>query len=502
VCITFFSFICYYFDISNSYRKKSIKINSKIYINGNTKLTNSSFEKYKKERSFFFVQRFYYLCRKYYNHFNVENMNRRDFLKTSLLAGGALWLPSFESAYAKGKADKMAGKRWKGWKKGQFQVHFIHTGVAESMFFIFPDGTSMLLDCGDHDALKRGELAVPVLPNPNRHAGEWIARYVLRANPDKEKVDYMMLSHYHSDHAGRHDFYASEDIRDGEPYYLSGFAQAAEFLNFGKAFDRAYPDYTDPIPLNNDVGNAYTQMKRFYEYQEKHRGMKVEKFQVGAIDQVKMLRKPNKYTNFSIRNICGNGRIALPDGSIRDIYKEKIDKEHPTWLNENGMSLGMIISYGKFKFYTAGDFSDRIKNPDGKEIFIEDEIADAVEPCQVTKINHHGHHSMSKKLVAALRSKVYVSCVWDNLHTLDDTMTLVTDRTLYPDERIVCPTIFTERRLKQDSTKPWLPSIPTDTYTGCHIVLNVEPGGDRYSISFIDAQDESMTVKSVLHFNS
>ena len=67
-------------------------------------------------------------------------MHRRDFIKTSLLAGGALWLSPFESAFAEGKADKMAGKRWKGWKKGQLQVHFIYTGVAESMFFIFPDG--------------------------------------------------------------------------------------------------------------------------------------------------------------------------------------------------------------------------------------------------------------------------------------------------------------------------------------------------------------------------
>ena len=429
-------------------------------------------------------------------------MHRRDFIKTSLLAGGALWLSSFESAFAEGKADKMAGKRWKGWKKGQLQVHFIYTGVAESMFFIFPDGTTMLLDCGDHDALKRGELAVPLLPNPNRHAGEWIARYVQRVNPGGNDVDYMMLSHYHSDHAGRHDFYAAKDMRDGEPYYLSGFAQAAEYLRFGKAFDRAYPDYTDPIPLNNDIGNSYLQMKRFYEYQEKHRGMKVEKFRVGAVDQVKMLRRPGKYPAFSIRNICGNGRIAMPDGSVRDLYKKKIESEHPTWLNENGMSLGMIVGYGKFRFYTAGDFSDDIRTSDGNVVSIEDEIAAAVEPCQVAKINHHGHHSMTAKLVAALRSRVYVSCVWDNLHNLDDTMTLLTDRSIYPDERIICPTVFSERRRNQDADKTWMPYIPTETYTGCHVVLNVENGGDTYSISFINAEDENMTVKSVLHFKS
>ena len=51
-----------------------------------------------------------------------------------------------------------------GWRRGALQVHFIHTGVAESIFFILPDGTTMLVDCGDHPALTRLDLAVPVVP--------------------------------------------------------------------------------------------------------------------------------------------------------------------------------------------------------------------------------------------------------------------------------------------------------------------------------------------------
>ena len=418
----------------------------------------------------------------------MEKMNRRDFLKTAMTTGAVLWLGPLDEAFARGTTDRQVGKTWKGWKKGEFQVHFIYTGVAESMFFIMPDGTTMLLDCGNHDALKRGELCVPILPDTSRQAGEWIARYVERVNPNGRDVDYMMLSHYHSDHAGRHDFYASTDMRDGQPYYLSGFAQAAETLRFGKAFDRAYPEYNDPIPLNNDIANAYTQMKRFYEYQEKHRGMKVEKFNVGQVNQVALLHRPLRYPDFSIRNICGNGRIAMPDGSVRDLYR--------------GMSLGFIVEYGPFRFYTAGDFSDRIKLPDGTHRYIEDEIADVVVPCQVAKVNHHGHHSMSKKLVGALRSKVYVSCVWDNLHNLDDTMTLLSDRTIYPDERFICPTIMPERRRKESAGQAWLNDVPKTVYTGSHIVLNVEPRGKRYSVAFLTAEDESMTVKSVLRFKS
>ncbi len=143
-------------------------------------------------------------------------MNRRDFVK--LAAGapliGAVGGPRFvaasdgtESAQQcratpDGSKHPLVGKPLPAWKPGEFQVHFIYTGVAESMFWIMPDGTTMLLDCGDHPAWTRGKLAVWVLPNGRRYAGEWIARYVTRVNPSKTDVDYMMLSHHHGDHGG------------------------------------------------------------------------------------------------------------------------------------------------------------------------------------------------------------------------------------------------------------------------------------------------------------
>ena len=116
-------------------------------------------------------------------------MDRRSFLKTTAIAGAATWLAPWQEAWARGKMHAAVGKAWQGWEQGEFQVHFIYTGVAESMFFIMPDGTTMLLDCGDHNAIGRGKLAVPVLPHEGRHAGEWIARYVERVNPNGRDVE-------------------------------------------------------------------------------------------------------------------------------------------------------------------------------------------------------------------------------------------------------------------------------------------------------------------------
>lgn len=426
-------------------------------------------------------------------------MDRRDFLKSALLSGGAILLNDWKEAFARGTRDPQVGKVWQGWKEGEFQIHFIYTGVGESLFLIFPDGTTMLLDCGDFDAAARGDKAVPILPNPSRHAGEWIARYVTRVNPAITDVDYMLLSHYHSDHGGSDDFYTEKHIRDGEEYPLSGFSLAAEMLRFSKAIDRSYPDTDDAHKYAGD--DCVNQMRRFYRYMEKHRGLVIEKCRLGASDQIVQLKHPDKYPEFSVRNICGNGCIADENSHITDLYaaRHALGK---TTKNENAMSLGQIFTYGPFKFFTAGDFSHRFTDPDGTPRFIEDDLASVCPAVQVAKVNHHGHHSMSPKLASALRPRVWVSCVWDQLHNLPDSMSIIADRANYPGERLICPTMMPAERRAKDGNADWMKDVAKESYDGGHVVVNVEKGGERYSVTYLTAQDESMTVKSVLHFNS
>ena len=67
------------------------------------------------------------------------NANRRVFLKGALGAAGVAGMGSWRQAFADGTADAAAGRIWKGWRSGEFQIHFIYTGVAESIFLIFPD---------------------------------------------------------------------------------------------------------------------------------------------------------------------------------------------------------------------------------------------------------------------------------------------------------------------------------------------------------------------------
>lgn len=407
-------------------------------------------------------------------------MRRRAFIAGAVLAAGAA--PC--AALAAAESAKTLPK----WKRGEFQVHFIHTGVGEANFLIYPDGTTMLVDCGDHAAGLHGEKPVEIVPNYFRHAGEWVARYVLRVNPHGRDVDYMLLSHHHADHGGTERWYAGRKTVDGVEHFLSGFQQAAEFLDFRKAFDRCWPDFADPIPLVDDKLMARTHMEKFYRYMTRHRGLVVEKVIVGAKNQTGMRREADTFGDFSVVNVCSSGRILRRDGTVRDLYADYIPRFKPVKINENGLSVGQVFRYGRFSLFMAGDFADRWKLPDGTTFEIEDALAAELDAVSVAKINHHGTVSMTPALVKALDAKAWVSVTWGHQNNLDFVMERMAGR------GVLCPAVVPpERQQGQD----WLKfTAPAALHGGGHVVVTVPPGGETFRLDYVDAHDESMRLLS------
>lgn len=429
-------------------------------------------------------------------------MNRRRFIGQTATVGLAAALGDWRRAFAAGMKDAGVGRPWKGWMRGELQAHFIYTGRAESTFLIFPDGTTMLVDSGDYDVPQRVLMQTPVLPDRSRGAGEWIARYVQRANPFGNKVDYMMLTHWHADHAGCETSYSRREERDGDDWFVSGFAETCDFIDFGKAFDRCWPDLNDPFPLKDRTCREVSQISRMYRYLERHKGLKVEKFRVGARDQVVLLKDPGAFPDFQVCNICGNGKILMRDGSIRNLYEGIFTPNHATgWRNENGMSCGMILSYGAFRLYMAGDFQDFWQRADGSRFEVEDALGEQLDQVDVAKVNHHGSASMTETLVRALAAKVWVSCIFAK-HCNDlGTLRRLSSRKLYPGERVICPTAFPAERMEAANAEGLHDVAPESLDCG-HIVLNVPAGGRDYTVSYLTACDESMTVRSVMRFKS
>ena len=430
-------------------------------------------------------------------------MKRRDFMKAAAaapfigMAGTDILQPP--TAGYQGSAHSLAGKTLPPWKPGEFQVHFIYTGVAESMFWIMPDGTTMLLDCGDHPAITRGKLAIWVLPDGKRHSGEWIARYVTRVNPARRDVDYLMISHHHADHAGVSGWGVGERAWNGKKLSVGGILQAADTLKFKTCFDRGWPDFNDPIPDERCNEPVYRHLRDVFDCLTGRDGLKMERFEVGAVGQVALRHDAAAFPDFSVTNITGNGKIRRRDGSVRDLYAEMHDAKR---LNENGMSLGLMVQYGPFRFYTAGDFYDVFRLPDGTQRDVEVELAKEVDPVDVAKINHHGHHSMHLPLVAALRARVWTACMWDQLHITADTLERLASREAYPNPRLIAPAVFPPERRFEDAGKPFLSDIAPESFNAGHVVLTVAPGGATYSISYVTADDESMRVTGAYDFTS
>ena len=154
-------------------------------------------------------------------------MTRRRFLQGTVAAGA---VTAVGCVGVKSVATSRTPER--AWRKGHYQVHYIYTGRSECMFHIFPDGTSMLLDCGDSMRFYQTPAEVPLPSSPSIRAGEFAAKYILRVNPKGDKVDYLHLSHYHEDHGGGERYNGGPLGKSslGE-FNLCGIADAARFLS-------------------------------------------------------------------------------------------------------------------------------------------------------------------------------------------------------------------------------------------------------------------------------
>ena len=415
------------------------------------------------------------------------DITRRGFIGSAALAAVGCMASGFRSS-----------ARFGGWKKGHFQIHFIYTGASESMFLIFPDGTTMLIDCGDFDAASRGELALPLLPDGSRHAGEWIARYVKRVNPNGSDVDYMLISHFHRDHMGTAKWCKDVVRRGNRDSHLTGFSLAAETLHFRTAIDRTGGAF-DSRELFEPSENQFPYLLNcLYGHLKARDGLEVEKLRLGATDQI--VCRHGGVDGFSVKNICANGRLALADGGVLDTLRP--DGKMPWYWNENHLSCGHVFTYGKFKFFTAGDFSGPAMDANGVTLLPEEHLAKTLTgPVSVAKVNHHGFKSMPDSLLRALRARVYAACTWDVLHLTDDCLARFANPANCEKGTLLVPGNFgASRRTVVNAAGRAL--FPDEVYGGVHSIIDVPPVGETFTLSLVDAHDEDMRVVYSRRFSS
>jgi len=416
-------------------------------------------------------------------------LSRRSFIGggAAVLGMGALGM----RAWAEMARHPLAGTALPKWEKGHFRISMLFNGRGESAFLVMPDGTSLMVDCGDY--VFRGRDVVTHLPDDSRRAGEWISRYVLRENPNGRKVDYFLLTHYHSDHAGSGKFSAGRGANG--TYSISGIGQAMDMLDFTTFIDRSWPNMNDPAPRADNFDDwTVKHLKEVYAEAER-RGIKVERFRLEkGSDQIRQLHGGGG--KFSFTPLCARGEILKRDGTVLDLGKFGRPRSK---FGENEMSVGFVLSLGDFRYFTAGDFQGSVKGTDGKRVEIEDILAAECPQVDVAKANHHGHHSMPDKLVNALHARVVLAGVWHQAHMTRDAVRRLA-KGGWP--CLYAPGLFPEKRRKEDAAEAWMKDVAPESFAGAHAVVDVAPDGKSYRLMMVTAADESFRILGAHDFKT
>ena len=418
----------------------------------------------------------------------MKKTTRRSFI---LKAAAGLAACGWSGRVCRAEADETL----EPWRPGNLDLHFIYTGCGENMFYRLPDGTAVLNDVGEF--YRPADLAeVPLLPSPDRLGGDWVSRYIRRVYHERE-IDYALFSHWHSDHIG----HALFDVpKSGKADYrfrvnaqgerICGFRCVTEDFRIRRCFDHQYP-------ARGTYGTQDSSMDLLAPWieLEKKNGLEIEPFKVGALDQIRLQRDPEKYRGvFSIRNLCANGVVWDGRGGTVDYAAEHAaaDERDKGRVAQNMHSMGFVMRYGKFSYLNCGDLQGIAhKMLDGTRACWDEAVGRAVGKVSVCKMFHHAcEYDMSEGLVRNVRAGCYVCCMWaprqSNPLAMARMLAAADDR----NPPLILPQLLTP--LQSD----WLQArgLALSRPQAVHIVVRVEPGGERYRAYMLDARSEEPRV--------
>ena len=399
-----------------------------------------------------------------------------------------LWIALLAALAPAVRGEDSVGREIAPWQPGMLDIHQISTGRGNAGLYVFPDGTTMLVDAGElaTKTLKH----TPDRPDDTRPAGERIVRYIrhaLRHDP-QPALDYALLTHFHDDHMG--------GVSDRSPasrsgaYKLTGLTQVGESLRIGKLLDRGWPDYNFPRPLEDATTKNY---RALVKWQIEHNGLKVERFAPGRNDQVVLCRDAKKYPHFEFRNVGANGEIWTGVGTVTRCHFPALESvPRGDWPHENMLSTSFRLSYGKFDYFNGGDIPGVPAAGVPAWHDVETPVAKAVGPVEAALLNHHGYvDSQNEFFLGALRARVWLISVWDSGHPTTMVWQRLQSARIYPGPREVFATDL------HPATRLVIGGIDKLASDRGHIVLRVSPGGDEYRVVIVDDSSESHRVTKV-----
>ena len=376
--------------------------------------------------------------------------------------------------------EEQAGEQLAAWQQGYMDIHHISTGRGDCTFMILPDGTTMMVDAGDLGSGSYEQEIMARIPYTSRTPGEWIVRYVEKflkdAGLDSKHLDYLLVTHFHSDHIGCKSNYSIPSI-NGE-YHMSGVSYVGNFLNVDELIDRNWPNYDFPYPgvLDNAMMINY---RAYLKDRVEGQKLPVNVFEVGTDAQFVLKNAPQDYQDFKIYNIYSNGNLwDRESNTLSFLYPNNASQD--ALSNENLHSTVINVQYGKFGYHCGGDILNNWN--------IETLVAEEIGQTDVYSADHHANGTMAAQALAATTPQVFVIPVWDYYHPQPDPLANMLDKDIYGDDRMIFAAGMVE------SNRVRLLDNGQQIKPDGHVVVRVYEGGEEFQVFVLNDRNNKYDV--------
>ena len=262
-------------------------------------------------------------------------------------------------------------------------------------------------------------------------------------------------------------------------YRKSGLLALYDAIPYNHILDRAYPTYTEDdvtAPLSGELAQDWA---TFVTWGVNEGKFTAERFTPGK-EQIILQHNAEKYSDFSLLNICANGFVVCKnsDGSVGITGKKQ-------QAGGNSSSCGFHIRYGKFDYIACGDLTSSPQNL--VAYYFRDFIGNG--NLDAFKCHHHlANNSWGSQMQ---------NCNFDPQVVLNHSFTAKKPHP-EPLSRVLanCQDFFATN-IHPDIAAANRELIDKIAGYNGHIVLRVAPKGENFCVYMLDDNDFNYTVTSI-----